>query len=352
MAYHYFRRGAALILSMIFVCVFSVLAVAMFSMSGTNVQIASNQHKANIAFANAESGLEVMRYWLNRILIPNTTSPTNYFNTIISSLQYDLTTNNISNVTANSNGSIPPVTLDSMAGQTFSAQIQMHPDNLNILQVSVTGNCGEITRTIQVNFDIKPYEHPIFDYGLATKGPVRFEGNPTVKGVNYNNEADIYIESQNDPLALLVTGNTNFDGDINIGNANANTVFDGDILIGGDQGQTALDNHVFISVDPVDFPTPVTGRFQQYATGGTINALTDTTDNMTLTNTITEAGANPCFEGNIILKGVLFVESPNIVVFKGNLDIKGLIVGDGVKETLKDCRHPDGKIHPEQFHPL
>ena len=168
------RRGAALIISLIFVVIFSALAVAMATMSGANLQLANNQKKLNVAFANAESGLEVIRYWLSGLLIPKATSPSDYFTTVTSSLQNDLVTNNISNIVVNSDGSIPPVTLDTMAGYKFSAQIQMHPSEPSILLVSVTGNCGQITRTMQVHFNIEPYQYPIFDYGLATKGPIQF----------------------------------------------------------------------------------------------------------------------------------------------------------------------------------
>jgi len=321
--------GSALIISMIFLAVFSTLAVGMFTMSSKNVQMADNHHKANVAFANAESGLGVIRYWLSHILIPGTTSSADFLTTVISSLQSDLAANNISNIVVNGNGSIAPVTLGALSGHTFSGQIQAHPGNPAILQVSVTGNCGQITRTIQVNFDIEPDEYPIFDYGIATKGPLHFIGNPTIEGINYDNEADIYIESNNDAVALQVSGNTNFDGDINIGSATSSVDFDGDVLIGGDQGQTAIDNHVSIGAEPVEFPAPDAGHFSQYATGITIDSSTDTTDSMTLSNAVIKAGTNPSFAGNVIIQGVLFVESPNIVQFDGNVEIEGLIVADG-----------------------
>ena len=123
---------------------------------------------------------------------------------------------------------------------SFEAVIRQLDDGT--VQMDVTGRNDQITRTIRVDYDIEPYEYPIFDFGLATKGPLLFNGNPTVRGVNSNSEADIFIESQNDNLALRVTGHTNFDGDITIANANADADFQGDVLIGGDQGQEAIPN--------------------------------------------------------------------------------------------------------------
>ncbi len=323
------HQGAVLLISMIFVVIFSALAVSIAVLSGTNVQLASNQHKVDHALAGAESGLEVTRFWLNRVEMPSSTQPSNYLSTIMDIWQNDLAANSISNITVNPDGSIQPVTLDSATGRTFNGQSLIDPSDPNTLQVYTTGDSGQITRTVKVCYDIEPYEYPIFDFGLAIKGPLNFNGNPTLNGVNANSEADIYIESQNNNLALLVTGNTNFDGDITIANANADVTLMRDILIGGDQGQAAIDNHISMGADPIEFPVPDTERFLQYATGDIIRRSTDTSSSMTLTNATIKAGTNPVFEDNVIIEGVLFIESPNIVTFNGNVDVQGLIVGDG-----------------------
>jgi len=326
------RRGAALIISMIFVLIFSAIAVGVATMSGTNVQIASNQHKINRALANAESGMQVMRYWLSRVLIAASTPTSQYLSTIISTVQSDLSANNIANFVINNDGnygSIPSVMLDSTTGQTFEGRIQISPSNPHILQAFVTGTCGEITRTIRVNYNIKPYEHPIFNFGLATKGPLGFPGNPTIDSVNANWEADIYVESTNNPLALSVGGNTNFDGEVNIGNPAGSADFNGDVLIAGDHGQTAIDNHVHIGVAPTDFPVPDADYFRQYVNGDIIDSSTDLSKGMTITNGVIQAGTNPCFEGSVTIQGILFIEQPNLVTFGRNVNLKGIIIADG-----------------------
>ena len=333
MTYCKYRKGTALLISIMVLVILSAWAVSIFSISGTNLQIADNQHKVNRALANAESGLEVMRYWLSRVLIPSSTAPSDYLSTIVDTLQSDLTANNISNFTVNNDGSIPAVTLDSTTGQTFGGQILIDPNNPNILQVHAVGSMGEIIRTIRVYYDIKPYEHPIFNFGLATKGPLNFPGNPTITAVNANWEADIYIESLNNPLVVSVVGNTNFDGDVSIGNPAGNVDFQGDVLIADEQGQVGIDNHVFIGVEPTEFPVPDVGHFQQYATGNIIDSSTDTSDHMTLTNAVIRAGTNPNFSGNIIIQGILFVEAPNQLTFVRNLSLKGLIVAEGDVEN-------------------
>jgi len=334
---HSRRKGAVLIISMIFVLIFSALAVSMATISGTNTQLASNQHKVDCALASAASGLEVQRFWLTPITMPSSTPLANYLSTIVGTLQNDLADNSISNITLNSDGSIQPVILDSTTGQTFTGQLSIDPTYPNILQVYTKGGGNQITRTIRVDFDIEPYKHPIFNYGLATKGPLNYTGNPATTGVNESWEADIYIESfvegVENPAAVSVAGNTNFNGDIMVGNPDATVNFGGDVLIDGDHNETAIDNHVFIGVDPVDFPIPDTERFQQYATGEIIDPSSDLTNGITLTNATIEAGTNPTFDGSVIIQGILLIKSPNTVTFGRNVALQGIIVAEGNLEN-------------------
>src|SRR4030042_905258 len=93
------RRGFALIISMIFVLIFSALALSMAALSGTNVQIADNLCNANRARASAESGIEIVRFWLSNIAISGTTPIEIQFYELANSLQSYLAANN-PNVTA------------------------------------------------------------------------------------------------------------------------------------------------------------------------------------------------------------------------------------------------------------
>ena len=66
------RRGAVVVLAMVFIAVFSALAVAMVTVSGSNLQMASNQHKLNGALQAAQSGLECARYLVKTVALPQT----------------------------------------------------------------------------------------------------------------------------------------------------------------------------------------------------------------------------------------------------------------------------------------
>jgi len=199
-----------------------------------------------------------------------------------------------------------------------------------VLEVYSTGGDAQITRTIKVDFNIEPYKHPIFNYGLATKGPINYTGNPTTSGVSESWEADIYVESSSSAIAIDVAGNTNFHGDIMIGNPAANVSFGGDLLIDGDHNQDAIDNHVHIGVPPVGFPEPDTARFTSYATGDIIDSSTDLGSYTNiLVNCKIAANTNPVFPKSVTIQGILLIESPNIVTFSRNVALEGIIVGLG-----------------------
>ena len=234
-----YRKGAALIISMIFVLIFSALAVSMATMSGTNLQLADNQRKANRSHACAESGLDILRFWLGRIYMPGITQPDDRFSYLANFLQTDLAANGISNITTsydmdNSTIAIGDVVLYSSPAQYFSAEIQT-TSNIDILQMDVTGSAGAVQRTIRVNYNFGTRANTVFDYGVATKGALNLHGNIEMSGANVELDAGVYIESPNDANALSIIGNSSIAGDVTITNPDATvTLQGGQASIGGE----------------------------------------------------------------------------------------------------------------------
>ena len=150
------NHGSALLISMIFIVICSALALSLAAMSGSNTQLANNQHKIDYAFASAESGLDIQRYWLTPVMMPSATAPSDYFSTIVDTIQYDLDDNSITNIVLHNDGSIDAVALDSPSKQTFSGQLSIDSSDLYTLHVYSTGGNGQITRTIKVEYAIEP----------------------------------------------------------------------------------------------------------------------------------------------------------------------------------------------------
>ncbi|GAJ16235.1 unnamed protein product, partial [marine sediment metagenome] len=105
-----------------------MLALSMASMSGTNIQISSNQHKINSALTAAQSGLEVVRYYLSDMTIPGTVQSEDRLATIAAQLQTRFDDANMTNTTVDYNTTTDTVTisaipLDSQSNKVFTASL-------------------------------------------------------------------------------------------------------------------------------------------------------------------------------------------------------------------------------------
>jgi len=329
MRFRKFRRGFVLLASMIILVTLSAWAVSISTISGANVQLAKNQQKSDIARGSAESGHEIIRFWLKRFAITGTMDESFRFEMLADTIQDDLTANGITIVDPAYDGStitIPSVTLNSETGQSFSAHITRLDQQT--VRADVTGKCGSIEKTIRVNYKFGTRAQSVFDYGVATKGSLHLSGNIELEGVNVSVESDAFIESMNSNLALSIEGNSHIAGEVWIGNPLASVdIQGGQASIGGESGDGALD-HVFIGVDPPEFPIPDPGAFEHYATN-IIDSNTELPSGATFENVKIAAGTNPNFNNNVTLNGIVFIETPNVVTFEGNATITGIIVGNG-----------------------
>ncbi len=328
------RRGMAYVIALIFVAVFSALSVAMFTMSGSNLMVAKNYQESNLARSTAESGLQYVTHWMNRVEIPGTTA-LNYLYPLskagllaaMDTAQVPYTENGTA-VHIGSAGS--PIILD--ADRSFWAEVW--PDGTNGIHGVVHGRAGVFERSIQAKYTYGPRADSVFDYGVATKGPLSLQGNVQLDDVQeVVVKSNVYIESELYDNALHIQGNSQIAGDVKITNPDATvTLQGGKAGIGGETGQDAIDNHVETGAAPTSFPTPNPGHFERYVNGVTIdsgNVSQYVTSGATLNNVRIAPNTNPKFNNNIKINGVLYIESPNVVDFSGNCTITGIIVGDG-----------------------
>jgi hypothetical protein len=165
----------------------------------------------------------------------------------------------------------------------------------------------------------------VFDFGVATKGPLHLSGNIEPEGVNISIESDVYIVSENSNLALEMIGNSSITGDVFITNPDATVDLQGDLFsIGGETGEAALD-HVHTGVDPIAFPVPNPSYFEHYV----VSDINYPSSETTFTNVRIPPNTNPLLPAGVNLIGVVFIETPNVVSFSGSVNITGIIVGDG-----------------------
>jgi len=322
-------RGSVLVFSLIFIAMFSALAAAMATLSGANVQVAENFRRADTTRACAESGVEVIRYWASKVDMSGTIAPSERFTHLAATLQSELAAAGITNIVPTVSGStitIPEVPLLSSGSQSFSALLTSL--DVNNVQLDVTGYYAGLSRTIRSNFVFGERANTVFDFGVASKGPISLSGNIELSGVNISVESNAYIESLNHLLALSIIGNSQIAGNVKIVNPSAYVYLQGGKAgIGGDVGVAAM-SHVTIPAPPSEFPEMVPGPLQAYATNAFDSGL-NLKKAVTLTNVYIPPNTNPKFSGNATIRGVLYVQTPNVVEFTGGATITGIIVTNG-----------------------
>jgi len=325
------RRGAALIIALIFITLFSTLALSLGAMCNHNAIIAANYVKGNRARICAESGQEVLRYWLSHVHMPGNVTPSERFNRLTDFLESDMAAAglNVARV-YDDDGKLTAINISSVIPGTseegsFYATITPTAD-IDVLQVETIGSWAGVHRDIRVNYNYGTRAHSVFDYGLATRGPLHIAGNIELTGVNVAVDSSVYIESENEDEALSIIGNSQIAGDVSITNPDAYvTLQGGKASIGGETGQEAIDNHVFTGIPPTEFPMPMPEYFEPYVQ----NIYDPNNVQASYDNVRIPAGTNPNFAADTTFRGVIFIEKPNIVTFSGHVTVTGIVVGDG-----------------------
>lgn len=322
------HRGIALLLSMVFIVIFSAISIGFLSLSSANTQLADNHRVGNNALNAAFSGLELMRYWCSRsdIAIPGLTPLNQRYEAFIIDVQGVLNDSNIPFQYDADTGALTigsandPIDIDPATGSCFYAQVTPGGTGINIL---ITGQSRQLSRRIGVQFTYGVRPHSVFDYGVATKGPLHLKG--TLSGALIKSESDVYIDYYGAETALeLDTNKSEIAGVANIANpAAAITASDIQGKVGGMSGQDAIDQTIEIGAAPTEFPYPNANHFLQYATGGYYAG------GSTLENVVIKAGTNPVFAGNTTINGIVYIESPNVIDFGGNVTVNGMIVAEG-----------------------
>lgn len=319
------QQGVVILMAMICLTVMATLAMAMASMSSANTAIASNKQNANKALNASLSGIEVMKYWLDEL---NISTSSEYLSAVNSSLNTSLTQNSITNIIPDFNDSqinISLVTLDE--DSSFSAAISSL--DANTVQMTITGICGQFSKTMTVDFSIVSGGSSAFDYGVATYGPLQISGQADISDVNLAVTSSVYIGGQFSGDAFSITNNASIAGEVFLADEYATYSIGTNSSVGGESGDDAH-NHVITGSEPSGFPEPNPSYFESFATGPIITSETDLDSNTVLNNATIAAGTNPTFSGDMTINGVLFIKTPNVVHFTGRASVNGIIVGDGI----------------------
>jgi hypothetical protein len=326
-------RGFSAMLSMIFVVLFSTLAVGFYAATTTSTQISSNDQRAGLAQLASESGMDVMRYQLAQIKIPPGTPSSVIMDTLYTQLSANMNgTRNMSGETvgyvsnciyipANTSHFLP---LDTSGQSKYAITITTWGSDI---VVKSTGSYGAFSsssaptnsasRAITMDFTTKSVPTDSFDFAVASKGQVVISKGTISAATGASPGIAAIMSDSTGAGAINISGGT-VGGDLNILSGASVNVTGGNV---GGTSNTALirTQHTHVVGEP-DFPVVDTSVYLPYATNTYVAGVA------VQQNIVIPPNTNPQFGGGDNVQGIMYIKSPNTVTFRGNFKLQGFIV--------------------------
>ncbi|MEO6436738.1 MAG: hypothetical protein ABIP55_13395 [Tepidisphaeraceae bacterium] len=318
-------RGVAALLAMLFLVLFSILALGFYATVSTAQQVAGGEQRVVHAFLASESGMEFMRYQMARVSIPGATADNALVTEAYTDLQTLLNgTSNMGSMTVGRSGEVISIPsgatqyINTDANSKFRATVTRSGSEL---VVKVTGLYGikDVSRAIEMRYQGATATSTMFTYGVASSGGILM-----TKGTVTDNTSAAagFLSTSSATPAITVTGGT-IEGDLAVTTSTTAVVVAG-ASVGGTSNPTTIANeHTHVVANPT-MPTFDTSGFAAYATNTWTSSMSSP-----FINCRVPAGSNPNFNGGAVIQGILYIEAPNKVKFLGNVTIKGLIVFQG-----------------------
>jgi hypothetical protein len=319
------------VLAMMYLMLFSALAVGFYAVASMSPQVATNERDAGLAQWAAESGMSFIRTQLWQLSVPPSTPQDDLLQQVYLDLaaQMDGTPNLAGTQVGYSSGAITIpyaankiVPLDDK-GRGFRATITQVGKKLNVKVIGYAGNVAGSSRGVQLTYDIAEKASKIFDYGLASKGGIQTAGSAWVQGQTDMTKGSVLSALESGGSPSVIIGGDGISGDVTYMSTAAKPSISAEVGMTTNMASIWAD-HVHAIDDSPEFPTVDTSIFKpyvqrNYVAGGAGGVY----ENMKI-----PANTNPQFNGGDIVRGVLYIERPNNVKFVGNVKIEGTIVVD------------------------
>jgi hypothetical protein len=323
------RRGIAALIAMLYLIIFSTLALGFYAAVTTAAQVAHNDEKALGAQIATESGLAFITYQLGRVGVPGNTPPNKVMEEVLKDLvaqqgksdnlsgrPIDLVGNTIY-FPAGTNEFVP---LDGQ-GAGFRAEIADAGDGF--LKVKVQGRYRgtTITRAVEMYFQSVDQSTRIFDFGIVTKGRIVMTGGGSIKSPAGPADANVLSLSKSS-TPLTMSGEASIAGDVFMTNPDGSSSISGSGSVGGSAIPSVRAEHIHAG-DPnpePSLPAVDTSMFLPFVTS------TYKPGKKVYTNVLVPPNTNPNFSSDTTIEGVLYIKNPNKVAFTGHATIRGVIV--------------------------
>lgn len=315
------------VLAMLFLVLFSALALGFYGATTTSAQVASADDRIARAHLAAESGMDYMRYQLSNVSIDPLTQPKDVFDALYVELQNQINgTGNMNGATISKSGNtilVPAagsIPLDNTAASRFSATIT---DWLGEIVVKVDGTYGTtgIRRAFSMDYTRQPHTTSVFNYAIASKGQVVMQKGTITSTAGVNKAIASIMSASETPGAITMSGGT-VTGDLNVLSTGTVSITGGTVGAPPNDSSipaTIIQDHVKVVDDP-NFPSVDPTMYKPYATNNYVSGA------KVQNNILVKAGTNPKFNSNDVVNGIMYIESPNQVTFNGNFNLNGFIV--------------------------
>ena len=330
------RRGIASLLAMLYLIIFSTLALGFYAAVTMASQLAHNDEKAMGAQIATESGMKFMQFQLSRVRVPGTTPANQVMQEVLNDLVAQQGKSD--NIAGRSialvgdtiefpAGADQFVALDDL-GAGFRAEIRNGGDGLLLVKVQGRYRGVLISRAIEMYFESVIKGTEIFDYGIVTRGPIRISGGGTITSTANPADANVLSLSKSS-TPLTMNGNASIAGDAFMTNPNGNYSITGGGSVGGSSVPANRDGHVHIGTPNPEpsLPGVDTQIFLPFVTS------TYRPGKRVYTNCLVPANTNPNFSAGTTIEGVLYIKNPNQVTFTGHCTIRGVIVVENGART-------------------
>jgi hypothetical protein len=336
------RRGIAVLVTLLFVALFTCLAVAIATSANMNMTLTRNRLQSQQAGALAETGLQFTQRHLGGLRVPATDNASDLHKAIAEQLAIVLLNSPMVNTAAihwdATRVVLPTVTLLRPDGRMGELDLCIMAsggagDNTTVT-IDSTGHFGTAARRSLYNMTVQRGRSVLLDYGIASKSPIVFTGNARIAGANHPEEGSVLSATYSTTQAVSMTGDCSTSGDVAVVNPQGQIVKRGSVTIQGAER---------IGVAEPEWPEVDPSVFRPYAT----NVYSGSgAGDLTLSNIRIPPNTNPTFSGNVTIRGVMYVESPNKVQFSGNANVMGVIICEepAVNDLKKNYIHFTGNM--------
>jgi hypothetical protein len=321
-------------LAMLFLLMFSTLAVGFSAASNTAILVSHNDQGTTLAQTAAESGMDFMRYQLAQIKMPPSTPPNMVMTQLFTQLSANMNgTHNMGSNVVGLSGNVIYVPGDT------SRSIQLDLDGLSTFGITITAWGSDIvvkssghyelanpvSRSITMDFTAKFLPSTVFNFALASAGQVVLNKGTIANTAGVSSSIASVMSTSAAPGAITVTGGA-IAGDLSMLPGASAVVSSGSV---GGTSNTALiaAQHEHVVSPAPEFPTVDTSVYASYATNAYVAGAP------LQQNIVIPAGTNPQFSAGDTVQGIMYIKSPNAVTFRGTFNLQGFIVFENAGST-------------------